>query len=110
MEQLRAGIEKRVSNERMIQEEIRTCARQNFETILLRDIEIKGLKDKIQILENQLADQRHEYDRLMMEGEDTFAQYHREWRVSDERRYQLKKLTGQINSEGKLKQQLAKEL
>ena len=62
------------------------------------------------MLENQLSDLRLEYDRLMMEGEDTFAQYHREWRISDERRYQLKKLNAQVNQEGKLKQQLAKEL
>ena len=47
MESLRAAIEQRVSNERMIQEEIRTCARQNFETILLRNTEILGLRDRI---------------------------------------------------------------
>ena len=73
MESLRAGIEHRISNERMVQEELRSCARQNFETIVLRDIEIVGLKDRIAILENQLEDLRLEYDRLMMEGEDTTA-------------------------------------
>jgi len=40
----------------------------------------------------------------MMEGEDTMAKFHQEWRLSDERRYQVKKLSAQIKEEGKMKQ------
>ncbi len=51
MEDVRASVEHRVSNERMIQEDLRTCARQNFEIIKLRDLEILGLKERIKILQ-----------------------------------------------------------
>lgn len=37
----------------------------------------------------------------MMEGEDVFAKYHREWKLSDERRYIIKKTEAKMKEDAK---------
>ncbi len=91
MTDLRRSVSHLISREVMIQEDNRSRARELYDTCLIQRLDLSMRDGEQKRLEDDLRETLRELDRAMMETEDATGKYHREWKISDERRYLIKK-------------------
>ena len=90
----------------MITEDIRTTAADNLTDLRLCQEKVTLRDSRIRDLLSDKAGLEQEKERLMMEGEDIFANYYREWKISDERRYLLQKAERGLGDERRVREKL----
>lgn len=103
MDELRASINLKVQREQMIQEDLRMTAHVNLHESLKHQERTRIRDEHIEQMVQDRDLVAFEVNRMMMESEDTLGQYHREWKVSDERRYLLAKTEKALQDEQRVK-------
>lgn len=109
MDELRQSIAQKVQREQMIQEDFRITAHVNLHESLRHQERARIRDDRIEQLLQDKDLVAFEINRMMMESEDTLGQYHREWKISDERRYLLARTEQALQDERHVREKLKKD-